>query len=77
MVLSSFMIYHRICYKLNTTGSTSEVGTAYPSGALEFDSVILFVLVTFVLLMLHVFTFLVRTVAVNQVMVTTIQLSKS
>ena len=34
--LSSFMIYHRVCNKINTTGVTSGAGTAYPSGEHEF-----------------------------------------
>jgi hypothetical protein len=38
-VLSSFMTYHRVCNKINTTGATSGAGTAYPSGAPEFISV--------------------------------------
>ena len=29
-VLSSFMIYHRVCNKSNTTGATIGAGTAYP-----------------------------------------------
>ena len=32
----SFMIYHRICNKINTTGANSGAGTAYHSGAPEF-----------------------------------------
>ena len=35
-VLSSFMIYHRVCNKINTTGITCWAGTAYPSGAPAF-----------------------------------------
>jgi hypothetical protein len=31
-VLSSFMTYHRVCDKSNTTGATCGAGTAYPSG---------------------------------------------
>jgi hypothetical protein len=38
-VLSSFITYHRVCNKINTTGATSGAGTAYPSGAPEFISV--------------------------------------
>ena len=34
-VLSSFMTYHRVCNKINTSGA----GTAYPSGAPEFISI--------------------------------------
>ena len=34
--LSSFMTYHRVCNKINTTGATSGAVTAYPSGAPEF-----------------------------------------
>ena len=30
---SSFMICHRVCNYINTTGATSGAGTAYPSGA--------------------------------------------
>jgi len=33
---SSFMTYHRVCNKINTTGVTSGAGAAYPSGAPEF-----------------------------------------
>jgi len=32
------MTYHRVCNKSNTTGATRRTGTAYPSGAPEFDS---------------------------------------
>jgi len=35
-VLSSFMTYHRVCNKSNTTGATCGSGTAYPSEAPEF-----------------------------------------
>ena len=35
----SFMTYHRVCNYINTTGSTSEAGIAYPSGASEFTSI--------------------------------------
>ena len=35
-VLSSYMIYHRVCNYINTTGATSGAGTAYPSGTPEF-----------------------------------------
>lgn len=28
------MTYHRVCYKINRTGSTSEAGTVYPSYSL-------------------------------------------
>jgi len=35
-VLSSFMNYHRVCNKSNTTGATSGAGTAYPFGTPEF-----------------------------------------
>ena len=35
---SSFMTYHRVCYKSNTTGADRGTGTAYPSGAPEFTS---------------------------------------
>jgi hypothetical protein len=35
-VLSSFMIYYRICGYANATGTTSGSGTVYPSGAPEF-----------------------------------------
>jgi hypothetical protein len=34
-----FWTYHRFCNKINTTGATSRVGTAYPSGAPEFTPV--------------------------------------
>jgi len=30
---SSFMTYHLVCIKSNTSGVTSGAGTAYPSGA--------------------------------------------
>ena len=33
---SSFMTYHRVCYKSTTTGSGVGTETAYPSGATEF-----------------------------------------
>ena len=36
-LLSSFMNYHRICNKINTTGATRGAGTAYLSGAPEFN----------------------------------------
>ena len=36
--LSSFMTYHRVCNKSNTTGSTCGAGTAYTSGAPEFTT---------------------------------------
>ena len=39
-VLSSFMTYHRILNKSNTTGSTSEPGSAYLSEAPEFTPVV-------------------------------------
>jgi hypothetical protein len=32
-VLSSFVTYHRVCSKSNTTGTNSGAGTAYPFGA--------------------------------------------
>jgi hypothetical protein len=32
---SSFMIYHRVCYKSKTTGAGRGTGAAYPSGAHE------------------------------------------
>jgi hypothetical protein len=35
----SFMTYHRVCNYINTTGSTSGAGIAYPSGASEFTSI--------------------------------------
>jgi len=35
-VLSSFMTYHRVCDKSNTTGATCGAGTAFLSGAHEF-----------------------------------------
>jgi hypothetical protein len=35
-VLSSFMTYHRVCNKNNTTDPTWGAGTVYPSGAHEF-----------------------------------------
>ena len=33
----SFMIYKRVCNKINTTGANSGTGTAYHSGAPEFN----------------------------------------
>jgi hypothetical protein len=44
--ISSFMTYHRDCNWSNTTGATSESGTAYTSGAPEFTPVFSGVLVT-------------------------------
>jgi hypothetical protein len=38
-ILSSFMTYHRVCNKSNTTGAMCDAGTAYPSGASEFTPV--------------------------------------
>ena len=35
-VLSSYMIYHRVLWRSNTTGATYGVGTVYPSGKHEF-----------------------------------------
>jgi hypothetical protein len=35
-VYSSSITYHRICNYINTTGASSEAGTAYPSGEPEF-----------------------------------------
>jgi hypothetical protein len=32
-ILSSFMTYHRVCYKSNTTDATCGAGTSYSSGA--------------------------------------------
>ena len=45
-VLSSFTTYKRVCNHSNTTGSTSEAGTTYPSGASEFTPVLSGVRVT-------------------------------
>ena len=39
LVLSSFMTYHRVCNKSNTTGGTCVAGTAYPSGTPELTTV--------------------------------------
>jgi hypothetical protein len=36
-VLSTFMTYHRICDYNNRMGATNGAGTAYPSGAHEFN----------------------------------------
>ena len=36
LALSSFMTYHRVCNKSNTTGATSEGGTAYHYRAPKF-----------------------------------------
>jgi hypothetical protein len=33
LILSSFMTYHRVYNYVNTTGTTSGAGTAFPSGA--------------------------------------------
>jgi hypothetical protein len=38
LFLSSFMKYHRVCNKSNTTGVTGGAGTAYYLGAPEFTS---------------------------------------
>jgi hypothetical protein len=35
-ICTTFMTYHRVCNKINTTGATRGTGTAYPTGALEF-----------------------------------------
>jgi hypothetical protein len=43
---SSFPIHHQVCNYSNTTGATSGEGTAYPSGATEFNPVFSGVLVT-------------------------------
>ena len=48
-VLSSFMIYHRVCNYINMMGVTSGAGTAYPSGETEFTPVFSWVRVTLVL----------------------------
>jgi hypothetical protein len=42
----SFLIHHQVCNYSSTTGATSGEGTAYPSGATEFPSVLCGVLVT-------------------------------
>ena len=36
-IISSFMTYHRVCNKSNTTGATCRAGTTYPSEAPEFN----------------------------------------
>jgi len=36
VILSSFIIYYRMCNKSNTTGVTYRAGTGYPSGGHEF-----------------------------------------
>jgi hypothetical protein len=36
-ILSTFITYHRICYKRNTTGDTCGTGITYPPGAPEFN----------------------------------------
>ena len=38
--ISSFMTQHRVCNQSNSTGVTSETGTAYPSGAPELTPVL-------------------------------------
>jgi len=38
-VLSSFLIYHRICNKSGMTDVTCGAGTAYPSGVTQFTPV--------------------------------------
>ena len=45
-VLSSYMAFHQVCNQSNTTGATSVVGTAHPSGAPEFTTVFSWVRVT-------------------------------
>jgi hypothetical protein len=60
-VLSSFMTYHRICNKSNTTGATYVAGTAYslgPSVFVPFFNCPSGVRIVHVV-KLHVFTFLV------------------
>jgi hypothetical protein len=37
-VVSSFMIYHRVCNRTNMTGITCGAGTEYPSRATEITS---------------------------------------
>ena len=37
LFLFSFMAYHRVCNRSNTTGATSGAGTAHPSGAAKFN----------------------------------------
>ena len=54
-VLSSFMIYHRVCNKINTTRVTCGAGTAYPSGAPAFTPGFSGVLVTRSLVVLFIF----------------------
>jgi hypothetical protein len=39
-LLSSFVTYHRVCNKNNTTGATSGVETVYTSGAHEFTPIV-------------------------------------
>ena len=74
-ILSSFMTYHRVCNKSNTTDATCGAGTAYSSRAHEFTPVItgvgvaqsldfsvvfcrsLFVLLSFVFLLLYFLSF--------------------
>ena len=36
-ILSTFITYHRICNKRNTTGDTCGTGITYPPGAPEFN----------------------------------------
>jgi hypothetical protein len=36
VIISSFIIYYRMCNKSNTTGVTYRAGTVYPSGEHEF-----------------------------------------
>ena len=40
LILSSFMTYHRVYNYVNTTGTTSGAGTAFPSGAPGFTPVL-------------------------------------
>jgi hypothetical protein len=50
-VLSSFMTYHWLWYKSNTTGATRGTGTAYPFGTPEYIPVSVgFVLVFLVII---------------------------
>ena len=46
LVLSSFMTYHRVCNKSNTTGDICGAGTAHPSGAPEVTPVFIWVRVS-------------------------------
>jgi hypothetical protein len=55
-VLSSFMTYHRVHSKSNSTDATYGAGTAHPSGAPEFCTCLSGVRVVHVVICVHVFS---------------------